>query len=214
MKYIQNRKDAEELLCWAESLNPGPWIDHSKNVAIASEILAISMKETGYEMNIDIAYICGLLHDIGRYKGVTPSIIHSWDGYQFLVNRGFQGTANTCITHSFPKRQIEAIVGWDEVPSETQNNILIVLDDIEWSMYDKLVTLCDSLADSKGFSLIEKRVVSAAIRNGANQYTPNFWKGYYEIKQEIEKIIGTSIYKLLPGIEESLYTPVALVNKR
>jgi hypothetical protein len=106
------------------------------------------------------------------------------------VNKGFQGTANTCITHSFPKRQIEAIVGWDDVPKKTKNNILIVLDDIEWSMYDKLVTLCDSLADSKGFSLIEKRIVSAAIRNGANQNRLRLLKN--------DRLVVVSIYKRNP----------------
>lgn len=38
----------------------------------------------GYDVNHDLAYNAGLLHDIGRYKGFTKSVIHSYDGYMYL----------------------------------------------------------------------------------------------------------------------------------
>ena len=56
-----NRKEAEELLLEAKQLNNGPWIEHSKNVALLAEKIA-----TKAEMNSEKAYVLGLLHDIGR----------------------------------------------------------------------------------------------------------------------------------------------------
>ncbi len=77
---ILTRKKAEEYLSWAEKQNPGPWIDHSKVVANACEKIAQNVKG----MNGDKAYILGLLHDVGRYKGVT-SVKHIYDGYKLMM---------------------------------------------------------------------------------------------------------------------------------
>ena len=67
---------ANEFLEEGKRLNPGPWIDHSKNVARAAEIIA------RYDECLDsnVAYILGLLHDIGRREGVSFSR-HTIDGY-------------------------------------------------------------------------------------------------------------------------------------
>jgi hypothetical protein len=129
-----------------------------------------------------------------------------------MTDRGYEGTANVCVTHSFPSPNVDAINGWTGIPRQVQNQLRNILSQIEWSIYDKVVTLCDALADDKGFSTIEKRLVSAAIRNGVNSNSPEVWKGYYIYKSEIETIIGKSIYKLLPGIEESIYSDIALSN--
>lgn len=39
MNYMKDRVKATAMLHWAETLSPGPWIDHSKNVGIATEKL-------------------------------------------------------------------------------------------------------------------------------------------------------------------------------
>ena len=63
---LPTEKEAEDILLWANNQNPGPWMDHSK-------IAAKTAREIAELSNLDgnIAYISGLLHDIGRYKGVT-----------------------------------------------------------------------------------------------------------------------------------------------
>ena len=45
----------------AGEMNPDPWIAHSENVALAERIAEVC---PGLEA--DKAYVCGLLHDIGR----------------------------------------------------------------------------------------------------------------------------------------------------
>ncbi|MFD0716071.1 HD domain-containing protein [Paenibacillus sp. GCM10027626] len=209
MKFVEDRLYAEQLLNEAAISNPGTWVQHSINVARAAEYIAIDLL---HAIDPNIAYTSGLLHDIGRYIGVTPSVIHSLDGYLFMIHKGFEGTANVCVTHSFPSTNLEAINGWGEIPSHVQIELSEILNQIEWTIYDKLITICDALADDKGFSTIEKRIVSAAIRNGINSKSPILWKGYFIIKQEIEKIIHKSIYRLLPNIEESIYTDIALIG--
>jgi len=212
MKYLRDRSIAKSLLDVASLSNPGPWIQHSINVGRAAEIIATELSKNETDVDPENAYICGMLHDIGRYVGSTPSVVHSWDGYQYLERLGYEGTAQTCVTHSFPVTDTSCINGWGKIPEDVQNGLRHLLDDFKWTIYDKIIALCDTLADSRGFSTIEKRIVSAAIRNGIHSNSPKLWKRYYEIKSEVEDVIGKSIYRLLPGIEDSLYHSIALEN--
>lgn len=66
MNYMKDRVKATAMLHWAETLSPGPWIDHSKNVGIATEKIALELQKAGHDIDPDIAFSCGLLHDIGR----------------------------------------------------------------------------------------------------------------------------------------------------
>jgi HD superfamily phosphodiesterase len=69
MRFVEDKAYAYELLNTAGTSNPGPWVEHSKNVAGAAERIAHELRRAGAEIQPDIAYTSGLLHDIGRYIG-------------------------------------------------------------------------------------------------------------------------------------------------
>ena len=75
--------------------------------------------------------------------------------------------------------------------------------DAVYDDYDRLVQLCDALALPTGFCLLEKRFVDVAIRYGTHPSTVERWKTVLDIKAYFEKIIGCSIYDLLPGVVEN-----------
>ncbi|MFF2752895.1 HD domain-containing protein [Psychrobacillus sp. NPDC058041] len=208
MKFITDRTYARELLETANQLNPGPWYKHSLNVANAAEYIVIEMTKKGLHLDCDIAYNAGILHDIGRYKGFTKSVIHSYDGYKFMDELGYQGNAIVCVTHSFPNenKDIETAADWTIVPPYMKEKLVEVLKvNSNYDWYNKVITLCDALADENGFTTLEKRFISVGLRHGTDSNTAIRWKGFYEIKEEIEILIGKSIYELLPGIELSIY---------
>lgn len=149
MEYIMDRVYARELLEHVYKQNSGPWYKHSIHVAPATENIILEFMKQGYDVNHDLAYNAGLLHDIGRYKGFT-----------------------------------------------------------KYDLYDKVITLCDALADDKGFTTLEKRLISVGLRHGTNAHTSSHWKGFYKIKKEIEALIGISVYRFLPGVEESIYNDI------
>lgn len=60
MKYIVDRSYAKELLEWAYEQNPGPWFEHSINVAQATENIIIELIKNGYNLDADIAYNAAL----------------------------------------------------------------------------------------------------------------------------------------------------------
>ncbi len=197
---IPTLEEARRLMAEAERRNPGPWVQHSIFVAQAAELIAARHPL----LDPASAYICGLLHDIGRREGVTD-LRHTLDGYTFLIDLGFEDAARICLTHSFPVAAIQAGSGkWDCSQAEYRF-VEEFLAGVAYTPYDRLVQLCDSIALPGGYCLLEKRLVDVALRRGVNDYTVRKWQAFFQIQQEFEQVIGCSVYSLLPGVVENTF---------
>ena len=183
----------------AGQLNPGPWTNHSYNVANAAKIIA---ENSG--MDSEKAFVCGLLHDIGRRTGIA-AVRHIIDGYDYAVSKGWDEVARVCLTHSFPVKDIEADIGKKDISQEQYAFIKAYLNGLEYDDYDKLIILCDALADANGFCILEKRFIDTTRRYGIYPFSIDRWNKTYEYKEHFEKIIGKSLYSLLPDIEKCIY---------
>lgn len=200
---VPSREQAKKFLIEAEQLNPGPWVPHCEYAAQAAEAIA----HVHPNLDAEVAYVCGLLHDIGRREGVT-SMRHAIDGYTFLQVQGFADAAKICVTHSFPYQDINAVFGiWDCSQDELEF-VRRFLEDIEFNRYDRLIQLCDALALPSGFSLLETRMIDVALRHGTNEFTVDKWKATFRIKEEFETEMGMSIYAVLTGIVENTFEHV------
>ena len=194
------REETKLILDEGSKLNPGPWREHSLYAAKAAELIA---KEDN-ELDENIAFVLGLLHDIGRRYGVT-SMRHSIDGYKFAIEKGYTLLARICITHSFPYKNVDAIFGKWDCSDEEYKFVKDYLDNIDLSAYDKLIQLCDALALPTGYCLMEKRRLDVAMRHGVNEYTIEKWKATFEIQKYFEERIGKSIYSVLPNVVENTF---------
>ncbi len=184
----------------AVQMNPGPWKNHSCNVARAAEIIATHCKCLDREK----AFICGLLHDIGRRTGIA-AVRHIIDGYDYAISQGWDEVARVCLTHSFPVKDIEADIGKKDITKEQYDFIKNYLNSLEYDDYDKLIILCDALADANGFCILEKRFIDTTRRYGIYSFSVDRWNKTYEYKEYFEKMIDKPIYTLLPGIEKCIY---------
>lgn len=195
-----NKEKAIYELEIAGQMNPGPWTKHSYNVADAAKIIA------GHCDNLDKekAFVCGLLHDIGRRTGIA-AVRHIIDGYDYAISKGWDEVGRVCLTHSFPVKDIEADIGKKDISQAQYDFIHNYLNNLEYDDYDKLIILCDALADANGFCILEKRFIDTTRRYGIYPFSVDRWNKTYEYKDYFEKMIGKSIYKLLPNIEESIY---------
>lgn len=197
---LPDRITAEKALEEAHAANPGPWADHARYVALACRNIA----DRCPHLDAEEAYIYGLLHDIGRYAGVT-SERHLIDGYRYCMARGWEKAAQICISHAFMIQDIETSIGVFDMPPEDREFMAQFVKNAVYDDYDLLVQLCDALALPTGFCLLEKRFVDVAIRYGTHPATVERWKTVLNIKAHFEGIIGGSIYSLLPGaLENSL----------
>lgn len=200
-----NINTAESALQEASESNPGAWADHSRYVAEACKNIALHCKNLSGEQ----AYCYGLLHDIGRYAGVS-SEKHLIDGYRYCMKRGWEKAAQICISHAFMIQDIETSIGKFDVSHDDYLFMKEFVANAVYDDYDRLVQLCDSLALPTGFCLLEKRFVDVTIRYGVHPATVDRWKKVFEIKALFEHEIGCSIYALLPGVVENSFSHEAL----
>lgn len=157
---------ANEALLAASKSNPGPWTDHSRYVAMACQNIAARCEN----LSADYAYLLGLLHDIGRYAGVT-SEKHLIDGYRYCMERSWEKAAQICISHAFMIQNIESSIGEFDVSEADYRFMKDFVKNARYDDYDLLVQLCDSLALPTGFCLLEKRFVDVTIRYGVHPFT-------------------------------------------
>lgn len=94
----------------AGQMNPGPWTDHSKNVAMVARMIA----EHCSGLDSEKAYVLGLLHDIDRRNGVA-AVRHIINGYDYAISKGWDEPARICLTHSFPVKDIETDIGKKDI---------------------------------------------------------------------------------------------------
>lgn len=197
---LLTREIAEKALEEANTSNPGPWSGHSRYVALACQNIARKCPD----MDENEAYIYGILHDIGRYAGVT-SEKHLIDGYRYCMERGWEKAAQICISHAFMVKDISSSIGIFDMPTEDKVFMADFVKNAVYDDYDYLVQLCDALALPTGFCLLEKRFVDVAIRYGMHPSTIERWKAVLDIKERFEKKMGCSIYDCLPNVIENSF---------
>ncbi|MBQ8610856.1 MAG: HD domain-containing protein [Oscillospiraceae bacterium] len=186
---LPSRSEAEQLLRESEKLNPGPWGDHSRVVARCAERIAL---ECG--MDAEKAYIVGLLHDIGRRFGVKH-LAHVADGYSYMLFKGWDEAARICLTHSFNNGTVEEYIGRFDVTDEELGMLRAALASVEMDDYDRLIQLCDSVADARGVVDIEERMGDVKRRYG--RYPLPKWNKNLELKALFETKMGKDLYTVI-----------------
>lgn len=182
-------EEAERLLCEAESCNPGPWGNHSRICAMCAKRIAAASG-----MDAEKAYVLGLLHDIGRKFG-KGHLAHVYDGYRYMQDLGYEDAARICLTHSFCCPRLDVYIGRFDVSPAQQNELQMLLENLVFDDYDRLIQLCDCLAGSDGIMDMEERMLDVKKRYGfyrQDKWDTNLWlKAYFEEKT------GKNLYEIV-----------------
>ena len=117
-----DKDKAERLLMEAEQLNPGPWVIHSRNVALCAEKIAAT---TG--LNPEKAFVLGLLHDVGRRAGIGQ-LKHVYYGWKYMNDLGYPAVAKVCLTHSYNTHRFEDDMAKLDVTPEQVNEVKTALE--------------------------------------------------------------------------------------
>ena len=184
-----DRQEAHRLLTEAETCNPGPWGDHSRNVALCAERIAMA---TG--LDAEKAYVLGLLHDFGRKFGIKH-LAHVWDGYHYMRSLDYPDAARICPTHSFNFPSLDGYIGKRDIPLEQQEEIQNMLNGLKYDDYDRLIQLCDSMAAAEGIVNMEERMLDVKRRYG--NYPQEKWDNNFLIRHYFEEKAGKDIYEIV-----------------
>lgn len=186
---------AEKLLTEASVRNPGVWVRHNEVTGKCAEIIAGKCEG----MDSKVAYVLGLLHDVGRRFGVSD-LNHTIRGYRYMIDQGYPDSARICLTHSFPYKHILSYNGENDCTDEDSTFIRNFIEETVYDDYDKLIQLCDALSYPEGPHIIEKRMVDVVLRKGFNDLTIGKWKALFNLYEYFESKSKENIYGLL-GLE-------------
>ena len=191
------REKAEEIFAWGmkhreencPDSNISAWENHSRGAAEVAEKIA---ERAG--LDPDKAYACGLLHDMGRYKGPHTGLKHISDGYDILIEKGFpEDIARICMTHSFnPKESVKSLELDDKDAEQRIKDYVLAT---EYDDYDRLVQLADYMSGAHGVSTIERRYCSVMRRHGMT-HPREILNQIYELKRYFDEKCGIDIYEL------------------
>ena len=170
-----NIKEAEEFFEYVikeRNSSPCPFLpewektyrEHCNKVAQNAKIIALHTKD----MNPELCYVMGLLHDCGRIKDEkAEQCHHGWVGYQLMTAKGWDKIARICITHNFYEKDFDIktypIINDDVIFCQK------FLSQIDFNEYDYLMQLTDVLNDMGKDCTIEYRFTSLANRYPINK---------------------------------------------
>lgn len=196
-KYL-TQESAYAYLLEANKMNPGPWFEHSKNVALAAGKIASAIGLDPQE-----AEALGYIHDIGRRYGISK-MRHVIDGYNFMIDEGYPQAARICLTHSFPTFNIKESVGEWDCSDEEYSFVENYIARIQITKMDKLIQLCDAIALPSGITMIERRLMDVTLRYGVDSNTLKRWKSFLLIQKEFEDEINASLNSIFPDFYDSV----------
>lgn len=170
------------------------WIKHSICVGNTAGILAERLG-----LNIEKAKASGYIHDIG--KGTAKFENHPFQGYKYLNDLGYDEYANICLTHSYLNNDINCVA------TKTNSKDILFIEDFlakyEYTIYDKLIILCDLISINENVTL-EKRLIDIYDRHGVHENTVYHLREAQKLKKEFDKMLGYNLYRLFPKIIENL----------
>ncbi len=189
MRGYPTREEAERLVREGERRNPGSWGDHCRVAARCAEKIAASVG-----MDPEKAYILGLLHDIGRTFGVfhMPHIYH---GYHYMMELGYSEAARICLTHSFSTPDFRSYIGNYDVTPEQKEELLKLLQTVQYDDYDRLIQLCDCLAGPGVVMDLEKRMLD--VKNRYGEYPQIKWDNNLALRAYFENKAGKDLYEIV-----------------
>ena len=188
MDYPQ-RSEALEILSEAEKLNPGPWVEHSKNVARCAEAIANECEDLDGEK----AYILGLLHDVGRRVG-KGQLMHVYYGWRYMLELGYPDVAKVCLSHSYNTHDMKDDMAVCDISDEQYNELVNALKTCVYDEYDMLIQFCDSIAMAEGVVDICKRMSDIKRRYGS--YPQPKWDRNIELLEYFSKKVDGNIYDI------------------
>lgn len=173
------------------------WITHC--ICVGNSAGKIAQK---LNLDEDFAKTLGYIHDIGKRNGFNHKMKHEISGYNYILELGYDKEyASICITHSFLNNDINCVAG-GVISKETYKYDFMkeFVENHEYTVYEKIINLCDLMCRYNNMTL-EKRIVEIMLRRGCHENTVYHITEAQKLKQEIDEMLGCSVYSLFDDIE-------------
>lgn len=180
----------------------GTWYkfhNHVYGVAKVSEKLAEKLG-----LDTERAYVLGLMHDCGKIHETYEKRFHGVIGYEMFKNTD-KDIARVSLLHSFYDNLLPEGRDLDRYfygNQEDKEFVINYIKDIEITEYDKIIQLCDGLANCSGLVTLEDRAKEFAGRY--NFEMPKYIvENAHKMKEYFDKKLGFDVYNLFDDIDKS-----------
>lgn len=173
-----------------------PHAEHVMIVALSAVMIARKINKNNNAGFIDEeeAFVCGLLHDVGRYivdeqKSKYP---HTISGYERCMKLNMPRVAQVCLTHAILDKATK-----EEYPAYTENQIDFVnkkMSEIQRNFYDDLIMLIDLHCRGNQVLPIQERLEKNKIFY--NIKSDNYCKKYLDVDSEFSKKYNINIQEV------------------
>lgn len=171
--------------------NPGKWVLHLWIIGKTAQNMA---EELG--LDPDIAFACGVLHDIGKSTG-AKNAEHFYESYKILRSDSYFFPARIALTHSFQIKNVDAYVGEWNIAADKKSFVADFLKYNEYTEYDLLIQYLDGIIKTEYLG-IEKRAEKTAKKHGTNPYFDQRKQRLYELEEYFTSRLAKPVEKYLP----------------
>ena len=71
------------------------------------------------------------------------------------------------------------------------------LQERKYTLYDRLIQLCDAMATDEGIVAIERRMMDIMLRYGVDETSLPRWRQLFAMKEDFERRMGKSVESVL-----------------
>lgn len=202
MNRLEAEKYVDNLLEYAIKLGrkPGTWYFYHNHI-YGVALLAQKMAESLDGLDAERAYVIGLLHDVGKFDEQREQRFHGLCGYNLLKEKDEQA-ARIALTHTFfenmrpPHFEIERLFLGKQ---QDYDWVAEYLSKHPVDEYDRLIQLCDCLANCNGLVTQQERMEEFALRHGKPlpEYIVERTK---KLKAYFDAKLGRDVYSLFTEI--------------
>lgn len=179
-----------------------PHATHILLVAVSAYMIAYKIKKKTRDDTIDVdkAFVYGLLHDIGRYivDEKVAKYPHTIAGYDRCKKLKIPAVAPICLTHAVLDK-----ASADEYPDYSPDQLKFVNDKmscIKRSFYDDLIMLVD--LHCRGDQILPIKDRLAKNQKFYNIQANAYCKKYLDLYSDFTKKYGVDIYKICRFVSE------------
>jgi uncharacterized protein len=179
------------------------WYDHCVEVSAASRNLAELISERGHPVDVELAAVLGLLHDLGRSRG--HNLRHGIEGYLLARAEGYGQEGRICLVHILKGRTLEKGVELGmltehelrELKTGNQRYDRLILE-------EKIVCVADALTSETRLATVEEKYGDIRRRYGAlpHHYEDEDW--IQELSGELAELMGRTPYEALKDANDDL----------
>lgn len=197
--------NVDEALTVLKKHSPGgaSWYDHCAEVSAASRILAELISQRGHPVDVELAAVLGLLHDLGRSRG--HNLRHGIEGYLLARAEGYEREGRICLVHILKGRTLEQGV---ELGMLTEHELReLKTGNQRWdrlTLEEKVVCVADALTSEARLATVEEKYGDIRRRYGAlpHHYEDEDW--IQQIAAELAELMDRTPYEALKDANDDL----------